>query len=118
MLNEVSYGLVFPVRLEEGSIPKSSLVQAIESNLRIMLNWPTDTRNFNLPFGINLEQYLQEPNDPISQVSIRKAIHNTVTRFEPRVIIQSIDFDNYQDTIKILLRVKIKNTQDVLTIAI
>jgi phage baseplate assembly protein W len=112
------FGLKFPVELVEGSPVKADLKGSIESCIKIALNWPPLTRPFSLGYSLDLRPYLQEPNDPITQVEIRKRIYETLRIYEPRIQIQNIEITPGQDSVHIILSTIIKDTQETLTVTV
>jgi uncharacterized protein len=112
------FGLKFPVVLQNGSPETADLRGSIESCIKIALNWPPVTRTFYPGYSLDLRPFLQEPNDPITQVEIRKRVYETLRIYEPRIQIQNIEITPGQDSVHIILSVIIKDTQETLTVTI
>ena len=111
---ENNHGLVFPIKVEDGKLVKVTLSDSIESNIKIMLNWPENSRPFNLNFGSDLERFIGEQNDPSFHMLIRKKINEVVSRYETRATIKDIQFETFNERLQIILEMAVKDSQEII----
>lgn len=94
MINKfVGQGLVFPLELTaQGSIELKSGPELINSSLRILLTWSPKTRFFLAEFGVNIHDFLLEPNTENNQKAITAFIYRATDTWETRITILSITY--------------------------
>lgn len=93
-------GLSFPILSSQphGYFSNSpTSIDQIKSDLLILLQSNFGERVMLPDFGANLRQYVFEPNDTLLQQQIKTAISNAITKWEPRIVVQSIDIITGQD---------------------
>jgi len=74
-----------------GDVSPLSEEKAVKGALINLLRSPVGERPFNPEYGTNLEKYLFEPADPITENEINQDIAYAIQKFEPRVTLVSID---------------------------
>lgn len=77
-------------------------VEAIKSNILLLLTTQRGTRYYNRDFGSNIQRFLFEPNDSITQVDIEEDIKATLNRFIPQIKVENIEFTQLSDNQLIL----------------
>lgn len=104
-------GLTFPImRGEQGYFNQSfSTVDAVKSNLYLLLNTKRGDRRMNLQFGSSLWDVLFQFNDEEIQNIAESAIKKDVARWLPYVNVQKVtvsntdkEKDNYSVTISVV----------------
>lgn len=83
---------------------------AIKNSIRNLLVSNFYERPFSKDKGANLRALLFEPADMITKISLRKNITRVIQKYEPRVLIESIDIRDVTDvnSYKITVNFKIK----------
>jgi phage baseplate assembly protein W len=98
---------IHPVRKD---VNKLSDERAIIQSIKTLLLTKHYERPFNPDFGSNINKLLFEPLDPITAVSLKREIEQTVKNYEPRVSLQSVivkpDFDNNAFSVSIIFIMK------------
>jgi phage baseplate assembly protein W len=86
-------GIIYPITDHARGFFHSSAdgIEQIKSDLLILLLSNFNERVMLPDFGANLRQYTFEPNDLVLQQQIKNAISVAITKWEPRVVVQSID---------------------------
>lgn len=87
-------GIAFPPRIgPDGRLAWSDGGTNVRESIRIILMTEPRER-LRLPdFGGGLRQYLFEPNNPGTRNRIRETIEESITRWEPRVHIETVTVD-------------------------
>jgi hypothetical protein len=87
-------GIAFPPRIgPDGRLAWSEGGTNVRESIRIILMTEPRER-LRLPdFGGGLRQYLFEPNNPGTRNRIRETIEESITRWEPRVRIETVTVD-------------------------
>lgn len=110
-------GLEFPIILETGSSSLSSGINIIKSSLKIIISWPIRTRYFNGEFGSRIDEVLENQNDNILISIIRQFIIDSITKWEKRIELISVEIfrpTSEKLTINLVYRVKELDIQDTL----
>lgn len=98
---------IHPVRKD---VNKLSDERAIIQSIKTILLTKHYERPFNPDFGSNITKLLFEPLDPITAVSLKREIEQTLKNYEPRVVLQSVivkpDFDNNAFAVTIIFIMK------------
>ena len=81
---------------------------AIKSDLLHLLLTNKGERLYMPDFGSDLKKYIFEPNDKITHDEIKNNLNETINRYIPNLIIDSIIFE--QDEIQELIIVKLSYT--------
>jgi len=84
------YGLYFPLVLEAGTPIKPSLVDSIDSSVRIILSWAIGTRNFENYFGTPLKAMLGKPSSVERLTAIQMYLRQAFSMWERRLLIEDI----------------------------
>ena len=115
-INKV-YGFDYPMGkyTGKGFFNKVSGKPMIFNNLKQLLNTERGERVMMPDYGVSLLRFLFEPLDDITIGSIRREILTTVSRYEPRVEILSLNANSLDEygaeglqAINIILTVRIK----------
>lgn len=93
-----------------GDIRPVSNETAVRRSLSNILRTKKGDRPFFSDYGSNLEKYLFEPANALTESQINKEVYDTVTRFEPRAIVNSITSEIQNDGIAIVINYTIRNT--------
>lgn len=67
---------------------------AIKNDLMHLLLTSKKERYYLPNFGTNLQRFLFEPNDGITQSEIKEDLNNTIKEYIPNLTIRKIDVDN------------------------
>ena len=111
------YGFDYPMGKypAKGFFNKVSGKQMIYNNLRQLLNTERGERIMMPDYGVSLLRYLFEPLDDITIGGIRREILTTISRYEPRVEVVTLNANSIDEygaeglqAINITLTVKIK----------
>jgi phage baseplate assembly protein W len=96
---------------------------AIKSNLMHLLLTNKGERLYMPEFGTNLRKYIFEQNDLETQVNIKDEIQNTITKFIPNLIIDTLEvipLENKHNAVKVRLEYTVTNNtfeeSDIITI--
>ena len=81
----IGNGLIFPIQIINGKPLVKSGVQLIQSDLTLLFAWPHTSRFFKENYGIDLRQFLEEPNDDILFDVLRTYVIWAVEEWEPRI---------------------------------
>jgi len=81
---------------------------AIRADLLHLLLTNKGERLYMPDFGSDLKKFIFEPNDGITHIDIKNNINETIKKYIPNLIIDSIEFKN--DDIEELIIVEVKYT--------
>lgn len=91
--------LPFNMKLDAtGDIPVTDFKDSIRQSLFNILHTRKGSRQLNPSFGCMIESYLFEPFDEGTGNSIGTDISNSLTRWEPRMSINSVNVNMYLDS--------------------
>lgn len=110
-----TYGLSFPIILDNGSPAKPGLLDSIESSIRVILAWALNQRNFNSQFGSALEALVGSPNSEASKKVVQIFVVKAVARWEKRITITSSDIKQDKEFLAISINATINETQTAFT---
>ena len=99
-------GDVSPIR-EESSV-KAALLNLLRS--------PAGEKPFYPEYGTNIEKFLFEPADPLTETEINEDIAYAIRKFEPRVELISIDSKIEEYGVDITIVYYVKNIAGVQTL--
>lgn len=71
---------------------------AFSSNLLLLLLTQKGERYYESDYGTNLLRYVFEPNDTLTANDIEQEIKNTVSKYIPNLLVNSVKFDWNDDT--------------------
>lgn len=84
-------GVAFPPRVgTDGRLAWSAGEANVRENIRLILMTEPGERLRRPAFGAGLRQFLFEPNNPGTRHRIRERIEEALTRWEPRLAIESV----------------------------
>ena len=104
------FNLDFTAHPVTGDITKKLNENAIAQSIRDLLLTAHYERPFKPDLGSNLKKFLFEPIDNVTTSLIQDAIFQTLTNYEPRVVIQSVvaapnyEEDRYDVTVTFFVR--------------
>jgi len=104
------FNLDFTPHPVTGDITKKLNENAIAQSIRDLLLTAHYERPFKPDLGSNLKKFLFEPIDNVTTSLIQDAIFQTLTNYEPRVVIQSVvaapnyEEDRYDVTVTFFVR--------------
>ena len=70
---------------------------AVKQSLETLLNTNLGERLFEPTLGSPLRNLLFEPVDAITTMAIKRSIENTISRYEPRIILELVDVVPFED---------------------
>jgi len=106
---ENTFGLSFPIVLDNGTPAKPGLVDSINSSLRIILFTPLNTRNFLNPFGSILDDLIGAPNGRRAYNAIGAFVVNPVIKWEGRIEVTNVEVKQENEFMVVNLEADIKN---------
>jgi phage baseplate assembly protein W len=110
-------GLIFPVKLLDGHHVFTQDLDLIKASIKIILSWPLKTRFFNGDFGSRIYEVIEEPNDDILITIVRRFIIDSISRWEQRIELVSMDIlrpEVSKLTVNLVYRIKDLDIQDSL----
>ena len=112
------FNLDFTPHPVTGDITKKLNENAIAQSIRNLLLTSFYERPFKPSLGSNLKKFLFEPIDNVTTSIIQDSIFQTLTNYEPRVIIQSVVANpNYEeDRYDVTVTFFVRNTVEPLSI--
>lgn len=106
-----TYGLMFPIILEDGAPAQPGLKDSIESSIRIILAYQINSRNFLSTFGCVLESLLGSPNAATSRQVVQIFTIKAIVRWEQRIQMTGSNITQDAEFMAIELNGTIKDTQ-------
>ena len=90
--------LPFNMKLDAtGDVPVADFKSSIRQSLFNILHTRRGSRQLNPTFGCMIESYLFEPFDQETGKSVGEDISNSLSRWEPRININSVNVNMYLD---------------------
>lgn len=110
----------FIANAHNGDVYKTYDEDAIKNSLKMLILTNNGERPFHSEIGSPIRNLLFENYSPLLVITIKQAILNMVTKYEPRVQILDIFVDPYEDEneIQIGILFKIKNTDTSLVVSV
>ena len=109
-------GIAFPVILpESGKVELSYGPDIIKSSLIIILSWQLRTRYFNGQFGSRIYEALEDPNDDILSMLVRKFTLDSIEDWEPRVELKTVNIhrpESHKLNLELVYNIKELNVED------
>lgn len=109
-------GIKFPIILSNnGSVDLTYGKDLIKSSIIIILSWPIRTRYFNSLFGSRVHEVLEDPNDDVLSMLVRKFVIDPITDWEPRVELKSVNIfrqDPDKLTVNVIYNIRELNVED------
>lgn len=97
----------------EGRLRYPTLEESVRQSIRIILQTRPGERLMRPAFGGGLELYLHEPNTLTTRRRIRDLISDSLTRWEPRILLDRVDVwevEERPDTIRIEIVYRLRLT--------
>lgn len=89
----IGSGMQFPfIPNNRNGVTSNDLVKRINQSLFIIFETPRGSRLMLPEFGSNINRYKFEPNDSILYDKLREEMLNDIRRWEPRIIVDNIEF--------------------------
>lgn len=113
-LDFIGGGITLPLKIVNGKVPIETGSPLIKASIRMILSWPRFSRFFLNEFGIELEQFLEEPNDHVLATSLDAFIREYLTIWETRIqLLESVVIRQKDFSIQIELKYKILKSQSI-----
>jgi phage baseplate assembly protein W len=77
-------------------------MDAIKSNLMLLILTKKGSRYMLRDYGTNLEKFLFDPNDTLTESDIETEIKNTVNKYIPKLTINKVVFENNDENTMII----------------
>jgi phage baseplate assembly protein W len=77
-------------------------MDAIKSNLMLLILTKKGSRYMLRDYGTNLEKFLFDPNDTLTESDIETEIKNTVNKYIPKLTINKVVFENSDENTMII----------------
>lgn len=88
--------------------------QAIKSDLTHLILTTKGERFYMPDFGTNLLKFIFEPNDGLTEYTIKEEITTTVSKYLPNLVINSVDIDREtENEYTAIIRIDYTITEDV-----
>lgn len=81
----------------------TTTVEAIKSNLYLLLTTEINTRPYNRGYGSNLRKFIFEPNDEKTVSDISAEIKSLVAKRIPKLGINNIEFEQKDNSVSVLI---------------
>lgn len=92
--NPLGQGLSFPPRVgSDGRLAWSAGEDNVRESLRLILLTEPNERLMREGFGAGLQRYLLEPNIAATHQQLRESIVYSISRWEPRVIVDEVEIE-------------------------
>lgn len=106
------FGIVFPIKVDNGKLATTYGVDLINSNLRILLTWPRLTKLFNSDYGTIIHKLLEEPNDIITRNLIECTITEAISKYYPIVEVNRFEYtiSEFSSKLSIKIYYSVKDT--------
>jgi phage baseplate assembly protein W len=89
---DITYGLAYPITKHPlGFLHTSTGLDVFKADLMTLLLTNPGERVMLLNYGTPLRKYMFEPNDLATANQVREIIISVISKWEPRVVIESID---------------------------
>ncbi len=100
-------GFKFPVRVNpQGGVSLSSGEQDVQEAIWIVLATARGERQMRPDFGCGIHDYVFAPNNPATRSNIAQQVRLALTKWEPRIDVESVRVDASADEPnKLLIRV-------------
>lgn len=109
-------GIAFPVIIpSSGKVELSYGPDIIKSSLMVILSWQLRTRYFNGQFGSRIYEALEDPNDDILSMLVRKFTLDSIEDWEPRVELKSVNIhrpEPHKLNLELVYNIKELNVED------
>lgn len=101
-----------------GDVSRKYDENAIKQSVRNLIMTQHYEKPFHPEIGSQISSLLFEPFSPLLQAMLERAIVNTITNFEPRVVLQSVEVTLNPDNNSAYVRIeyKIINTEKPLVV--
>lgn len=112
-------GAPYPItKTARGFFQKTKGVDSIRADLLILILTNPGERVMLPTFGVPLNQYIFNPNDPTTAEAVREAIIRAINAWEPRITIEEIEVANSIDEDSLNPEDLKEDTQHILSIKI
>jgi len=107
-------GPVFPIKIEDGTVPMDKGVTLIRHSIMNILFFPKRFRFFMGHYGGKIEHYLEQPLDEVTLDLIRESVIDSLATFEKRIQLNQVEVKSENDTAQLFLSYTIikSNTRD------
>lgn len=82
---------------------------AIRRAIKNLILTPRGSKPFNPDYGSDIANFLFDSPDGLTEYSVRESIFETITRNEPRVSVDRIEFKYENDEVDVTIGYTIKN---------
>lgn len=89
----IGNGIQFPfTSTDSKGVKMNDLIERINQSLFILFETPRGSRLMLPEYGSNINRHKFEPNDSILYDRLREEMLSDIRRWEPRIVVSSIDF--------------------------
>lgn len=99
-----------------GDISPVGEEKAVKGALLNLLRSPAGQRPFDPDYGTNIEKFLFEPADPLTESQINEDVAYAISKFEPRVELVSIESVIVEQGVEITITYYVKNIPGLQTL--
>lgn len=85
---------------------------AVKGALLNLIRTPVGTRPSNLDYGTRVSEFLFAPADNQTEVEINEEVASAIERFEPRVMVVSVESNILDDGLQVIVEYYVKNFKD------
>ena len=92
-------GIGWPLlpRPEDGSMQWPGIAESVDQGIRVILLTKPGEQLMAPHFGGGLERFLHEQNSPTCRRQIREVVMRSLTRWEPRIILDGVEVNEVPD---------------------
>jgi phage baseplate assembly protein W len=105
--------LSFAINPISGDIPTVKDESAVKAALFNLIRTPVGTKPSNMDYGTRLDEYLFALGDGQTEVEINEEIASAIERFEPRVMVVSVESNIIDQGVEIIVEYYVKNFKDM-----
>jgi phage baseplate assembly protein W len=85
---------------------------AVRNALLNLIRTPVGTRPSNLDYGTRVSEFLFAPADTQTEVEVNEEVASAIERFEPRVMVVSVESNILDDGLQVIVEYYVKNFKD------
>jgi len=89
--------LSFAAHPQTQDVLKKVDANSVKQSLKMLLFTNLGERLFQPTIGSPLRNLLFEPVDPITTMAIKRSIENTISLYEPRIVLEQVDVFPFED---------------------
>ena len=111
-------GVEFPLFVRSSSRPGAiatrlfSGAALVRQSILIILQTEPGERVMRPDFGCPLQDFLMEPNNPMTRLEIKRVIEEALTRWEPRIALDQVEVATDNDPSAVVVTISYRHARD------